>query len=86
MLLKGLPPEAASRRDHEWSRQDEFMAALVSRLDFWERQHAIDRGHKKNQLPTPPDIRRPGEEQPKRRKPANREEVKRFFRNLFSRR
>lgn len=79
--MTGLPADAASWRDGNWSQQDELLARLIENVDRWGRYAAAQRGARRSELPDPewivhPD--RPGFEVSK--KPAaSASEIGRFF-------
>jgi len=61
----GLPPESATWRVDvdPWTQTDHFLASLIENGDHWGRQNAVLHGVKKQQLPKPVQITRPGEQE-----------------------
>ena len=60
MLVHGLPPDAAVRREGKaWTQHDELLAQLIERSDVWGRWLAVGQGRKARDVPTMPPIKHP---------------------------
>jgi hypothetical protein len=82
-LVQGLPTTAAVWREQtRWTQQHELTVALIHIVDMWGRINAQLQGAKPSKLPKPPQIERPGEEKPMRKKANDANELAAFFNRL----
>jgi hypothetical protein len=60
-LVQGLPPDAACWREDMFTRQEEFAAAQIEVTDQWLSNLAQLLGAKRQSLPKPIRVPRPGD-------------------------
>jgi len=88
MFVKGLPADAAVRRDGKlWTTANELSAQAIERTDLWMRGLAVGQGRKPNDVPVLPPIEHPDRATRENAEPefADAAEIKSFMARIAGR-